>query len=277
MATVDTSFGMTFEQNTSSMNAALTGFATDPINGLPIVDLTATDTDGVSYTFEFVFPKPDVVTMTPRVTSLVVLEEEIPGATAYRLATQETGSATAVVAKPSFTDPTQVIRNLSPDTEYTLRLYSTSGSGGSTLAGASTVSTLPNLAENYKTSEFLSASGRFDLSSLGATSVNHLSEVMNDLFSTGDQIDINIGGRGPTASKFVRRGASVAVDDSEALVAPFTKDAGAGQAITLTLSDASEGALSFDETTEVVTVGAVSYDAGDSLVLDGKKCTIIDI
>eukprot|EP00903_Cladosiphon_okamuranus_P018216 g16755.t1 len=256
VATVDTSFGMTLEQKTSSMSAALTGFISGPSNGHPKVNLTASDADGVSYTSEFVFPEPDVITITPRVTSLVVFVEEIPGAMASRLTTKETGSSTAVVAKPSFTDLTR---------------------GGVTLAGASTVSTLPNLAGNYDTGEFLSARGRFDPTSLGATSVNHLSGVMNDLFSTGDQIDINIGGRGPTVSKFVQRGAMVAVDDSEAPVAPFTKDAGAGQAITLKLSDASNVTVSFDETTEAVTVGAVSYDAGDSLVLDGKKCTIIDI
>lgn len=218
------------------------------------------------------------LTVVPRALSAITTVSPVGGATAYRITTQKTGSTRERTAKNGFTDLNQTIYNLVPETEYTLRLYSTSG-GGYSLVHAATVTTLENSASNYNANDFLGADGRFDLSSLDTTSVGFIADVMNDIFTTGDSIDISVpGGRsGATKSKFVNRGANVSIEDSEALVAPFSKDAGAGQSVSLTLSDSSIVSVAFDETTEAVTVGATSYTSGDSFVLDGKKATIIDI
>lgn len=49
-----------------------------------------------------------------------------------------------------------------------------------------------------------------------------MSGVMNEIFSSGDDIEITVtGSRGSKKSKFVKRGSTVTIDDSEALVAPF--------------------------------------------------------
>ena len=99
---------------------------------------------------------------------------------------------------------------------------------------------------------------------------------MNELFATGDVIDIVLpGGRGTKASKFVNRGDNLSIADS--VVAPFSKDAGSGQSVSLTLSDSSVVDLSFDETTEAITVGTTSYSFGESFVLDGKRAHFVDI
>ena len=413
VATVNISFGLEFTSSNHSTTDPVTGLPTDPETGLPVVDLSATDPDGVTYTFEFVFgngprafnqlqikslgdnfnmneleiytllgenialvgtastdsPSPfsnesrgndgitdsdsaftidlalaggptwtldldrdytlseinkvvfynritfrdravgaivtfhsadgldpeqvgvlttdliqefvitDVpLTVIPRALNVKITVSPVAGATAYRLTLQRTGSTTERVAKSSFTDLDQTIPNLTPEIEYTFRLYSTNGNGY-TLVGESTVTTLANSASNYDANDFLGASGTFDLSSLDTTSVGFIADIMNDLFTTGDSIDINVpGGRGGTTkSKFVNRGANVSIENSEALVAPFSTDAGAGQSVSLTLSDSSVVALSYDETTEAITVGLTSYTSGDSFVLDGKKATILDI
>lgn len=242
----------------------------------------ALSVEEVLQNYEVILAIPDIMielppfTVTPRVVSVGVAVRPVDGATGYRLTSQKTGSPRETVVKNYFTDLDQTVRDLTPDTTYTLRLYSTTGSGFD-LAGESTTSTLANSASNYDVNEFGGA-GKFDLSALNSTSVALMSNFMNDLFTTGDEIDISVSGaRGTKKSKFVNRGGSVSITDSEALVAPFSTDAGPGQAVTLTLSDASSVAVSYDENTEAVTVGATSYTLGESFVLDGKKTTIVDI
>lgn len=219
-------------------------------------------------------------TVAPRALSVNITVSPVDGATAYRLTSQRTTgpSSTELVAVSSFTDLNQTIPNLTPETEYTFRLYSTTGNSY-VLVHEATVTTLVNSASNYDANDFLVESGRFDLSSLNTASVGLIADVMNDLFTTGDSIDINVpGGRsGATVSTFVNTGGNVNIENSEAIVAPFSTDAGAGQSVSLTLSDSSVVALSYDETTEAITVGATTYTSGESFVLDGKKATIVDI
>lgn len=224
-------------------------------------------------------PSPPVIPLavTPRPLSVNVTISEIDGAT-YRLTVQETGSPTERIVKNNFTDLTQIIRNLVPETEYTLRLYAKTSNIGYELVHEVTASTRENLAQNYVTDDFSVESGRFDLRELDAASIGSMSSVMDDIFTTGDTLDISVpGGRGEKVSTFINRGANVTIADSEALVAPFTVDAGSGQSVSLTLSDSSVVTLLFDETDESVTVGTTAYNSGDSFVLDGKKATIIDI
>ena len=217
------------------------------------------------------------LTLTPRALSVVVAVEAVDGATAYRLTLQKTGSSTERTVKSSFTDLNQKINNLLPDTEYTVRLFSTAGNAYG-LVAESTVTTLVNSVSSYNKDDFVGDSGRFNLSDLDTASMGLMSDVFNEIFVTGEEIDIVVPGvRGIKTSKFVNRGANVTVEDSDTIVAPFSKDGGAGQSVSLTLSDASVVQVSFDETTEAITIGPTSYASGDSFVLDGKKATIVDI
>ncbi len=78
-------------------------------------------------------------------------------------------------------------------------------------------------------------------------------------------------------STFVNRGSTVAIDGAEALVAPFDENAGAGQEVTMTLSNNTTSVVSYDETTNSVTVESNSYSPGDSFILDGKKVVVFDL
>lgn len=236
-------------------------------------DITSLYNDGPNPNPTYAAP----LTLAPRALGVSVDISPVDGATAYRLTSQKTGETKEKIEKDNFTGLTQMISNMTPETEYTLRLYSTAGSTYE-LVFASTVFTLANSASSYDVNEFLGTSGTFDLSTLDSASVELISNVMNEIFTTGDAIDIVVpGGRGTKTSKFVNMGGNIAVADSEALVAPFSKDAGPGQSVTLTLSDSSVVVLSYDETTEAITIGETSYTSGDSFVLDGKKATLVDI
>lgn len=231
-------------------------------------------------TLVVILPDPLVETQyftaTPGVLTVKLTIAPVSGATAYRLTSQETGSPTERVANNNFTDLNQTINNLSPGTEYTFRLYSTTGNNYD-LVHESTGTTLENSSGSYDANDFLVTSGRFDLSSLDKTSVAFISDVMNEIFATGDSIDINVPGgrRGTKISKFVNLGANVTVSGSEALVVPFSKDAGSGQSVSLTLSDSSVVAVAYDEVSEAITVESTTYAAGESFILDGKKATVV--
>ena len=216
------------------------------------------------------------LSVTPRAVSIAVSIGEISGATGYRLTSQQTGSSKIRVVRTDFTDLDQVVVNLKPETEYTLSLFSTTGSGYE-IAGQSVVTTLSNSSDNYDVSEF-GGGGNFDLSSLDNDSVGLISGFMNDLFTTGDTIEINVQGvPGSKKSKFVNRGATVDITNSDALIAPFSEDAGSGQTFDMTLSDTSTATVTYDETTNSVTIDSTTYSPGDSFVLDGKKVVVYDL
>lgn len=117
-----------------------------------------------------------------------------------------------------------------------------------------------------------------DLSSLDTDSLGLISGLMDDLFTTGDTIEINVqGSAGSKKSKFVNRGSTVDITDSEALIVPFSDDAGSGQTFDMTLSDTSTTTVTYDETTNSVTIDSTSYSPGDSFVLDGKKVVVYEL
>lgn len=66
------------------------------------------------------------------------------------------------------------------------------------------------------------------------------------------------------------------MSNDESISVPFSKEAGAGQTVSLTLSDDTTVAVEYDETTEHMTIDGVAYKSGDTFVLDGKKVTIVD-
>ena len=220
-------------------------------------------------------PSPPLV-FTPRVTTIAITISSVSGAIAYRLTSQATGSIEKT-EKDGFTDLDQTIKNLSPETEYTFRLYSTDDGTAYTLVETSAVTTLANVGSNYDKNDYLDdTSGIFDLSVLDQTSVNRMSDLLNDIFATGDLMFVKVSGK-TKKSKFVNRGGNVDVTDTESVLANFSPDAGSGQNVSFTLSDTSTVLVSYDDATEEVTVDSKTYHTGDSFVLDGRKVTLLDI
>ena len=222
-------------------------------------------------------PSSSPFRVEPQVTSASVTIGAVDGATGYRLTLQQTGSSTVSIVNDNFTDLNQTVTNLTPGTEYTISLFSITGDVFE-FVDSTVITTLTNSASNYNVNDFINDSGRFDLSTFNTTSFGLISEVMNDLFTTGDSIDLKVSGKpGIRVSKFVNRGDTVDVSDTNAIIAPFSTSSGSGQAVSLTLSDNSTVSFSYDETTQDVSIDGTSYSSGDSLILDGKKVTIVDI
>lgn len=113
----------------------------------------------------------------------------------------------------------------------------------------------------------------YDLSAV----VGDFSAVMNELFVSGDRVELSVGGGKKVKTQFVRRGGTVTLTEDEAISVPFATDGGSGQSVSLTLSDTTTVSVAYDETTEQITVSGVAYDSGESFVIDGKKVTIVDI
>jgi hypothetical protein len=220
-----------------------------------------------------------LLSVIPRALSVAVSISEVAESTGYKLTSQQTGSSTIRIVNDGFTDLEQVVGNLKPDTEYTLRLFSATTGSGYELVGESVVSTLVNSPGSYDVSEF-GMDSSFDLSSLDTDGLRLMTLVMNDLFTTGDTIELSLkGAPGSKKSKFkfVNRGSAVDVSKSEALIAPFSEDAGSGQTFDMTLSDSSTATVTYDETTNSVTIDSITYSPGDSFVLDGKKVVIYEL
>ena len=177
---------------------------------------------------------------------------------------------------------TQKIRGTQPNTTYTVYFYygDDADSPASTLITATTITTPAGSggASDYETSFFAKEdnAGGFDLTTLSDNSFALISDILNDLFTSGDEIDIPVNGK-KVSTKFVRLGETTQVEEGKSIALPFSTDDGAGQTASLTLSDASTVAVTFNETTEDVTVGSVTYSPGDSFVMDGKKVTIFTV
>jgi hypothetical protein len=223
---------------------------------------------------------PSLFMVTPSPISLRVVWQEALGATSYSLrytVGEKGASPTVISAVESTTRLGHTLRNLPSASPYTLYLYhSVDNTDPSILIGSGTYYTLGNEPGNYDRSGFQDDSGGFDLSGFSAASLSSLDEVLNDIFDTGDEIQLNIGSK-KTKTRFVKRGESVAVEDGASLAFGFVPSAGAGQSATITLSDSSNVTVEFDEATEEVTIDGTKLTSGQSIVLDGKKVTVVDL
>ena len=219
---------------------------------------------------------PSVFSVVSRPISLDVAWQPVPGATAYgvRYSLGALGLNSQISSISSTTDLMHPIRNLLPGTEYSVYVYySTSSANPSLLLGSNPFSTLPNIAANYDTSSYSDGDGGFDLSTLTTESLGSLSDLFNDLFSTGDSLSLSISGK-TTKAKFISLGATSSIENEESVAIPFTTT---GQTATLTLENATTVLVTYDDTLETIGISGGTYSSGDSFILDGKKATVYDV
>ncbi len=219
-----------------------------------------------------VTPLPEFLLPTPSVSSIGATVAEVTGATGYRITVTDVASGTTRVVHDNVSTGDFVVRGLVPETSYILRLFANSGSGYE-LVDTENVTTLSNSPSNYDKAIYAS-NGTFDLSGLDDSSFALLSEVINDVFSTGDTLEVKIGTLNSKVS-FVRRGEATSTDDS--ILVPFDSASGSGQQITMQLSDASTVSVSYDESVNALDVGGATVQVGSSIVIDGKKLTVKDV
>ncbi|CAN0244307.1 unnamed protein product [Ectocarpus sp. 6 AP-2014] len=218
-----------------------------------------------------------LMSVKPSVTVAKIYVSEVDEALSYKVDVFETISGQQIYSQTisSITDvkSTKVV-NLTSTTSYTAYLYVDIGNGLESRENA-VFDTLQDTLENYDTSVY-SDNGKFDLSSIGTAALGLMDKYLNDLFTTGDTLELKVGNKTKTA-KFVNRGSTVSVSDSTSLVAPFSDDGGSGQSFNMTLSDTSTVTVLYDETNNSVTINSTSYSPGESLVLDGKKVVVYEI
>ena len=202
----------------------------------------------------------------------------IPGATEYRVGVSigEDGENT-INTRYTTVDNLRYRHNAPSGRKLSVYLYYDTATSTNTLDAIRTVTIPGNTGsvEDFDKSFFEndSGDGSFDIS---AVSID-ISSVLNELFDSGDDLQVSLPTGKKVRTKFVKRGETVAVTSDASIAIPFSKDSGSGQAVSLTLSDSSTLSVTFDETTEEVTIGGVAYSSGESFVVDGKKVTVVDI
>lgn len=275
---LDTSFGLIAEfTNDTITTMDLSSFdGVDPGTGLPYISFAFTDPVGNFIDWAFIFGNVPPFSLTARPLSIAVSFLAIDGAVAYRVTVQETGGSVVTVAD-GFSGLSISAYDLKSETEYTVRLFSTSDMLSSyTLQYEETTTTLENIPANYDISDFEVEQGLYDISDNNAGTV-FLRSVIHDVFTTGDELIVPLPNGAPTKSTFVNRGDSYTIVDKDALVIPFEADAGASQTVSMILSDSTSVAVVYDEVNETVSIGGTAYSSGDSTIIDGKKMTISDI
>lgn len=252
----------------------------DDVNadGLPFFSFAYTDPVGNLVDWEFLFGNFSLFQLTPHPLSIDVDFFVVLGvvAVAYMLTIQETGGSVVTVAQ-GFTDFSKRAINLKPETEYTLRLLSTSGTSVYTQLYEDTTTTLENVAANHDISSFENEDGVYDISVNNTSTVGFLSSVMDEIFTTGDELIVSVPDNDQTRCKFVNRGDSYSIVDQDSLIVPFNANAGASQSISMILSDTSSVPVLYDNGNDTVTIGGTVYSSGDSTIVDDKKLTVINI
>jgi len=236
--TLNTDFGLTFYSENFGTYSPVDGLETSVyFTDLPYVSLGGSDTIGTNYNFDFVYANVggkisidnttaylayinadtkevyvdaalnvvqsevttsafvDPFTFNTRVLNISVDIAAQDGALEYKL-TYEGIAGKETTAFSGFTDLKKNITSLQPETEYIVRLYVNRGDGYA-LRKAIVTSTLANTPTNYIMADFEEA-GIFDLT--GVSDVESMSVFFDDLFVTGDKVDISVraGRRLPT-------------------------------------------------------------------------------
>ena len=222
---------------------------------------------------EFVLsPLPEFFLLTPSVTSISATVVEVPGALAYQITKIVSGSDTMVTTHSGISSGDVIIDSLTPGTTYVLQLYADTGDGYS-LRDTGTVTTLANSASNYDTNVFRK-NGKFDLSGLDSSSFSLLDSVIDDVFATGDKLEIKLRKRTSDVT-FVKVGDAVSTDAS--IMVPFDGTGGSGQAITMNLSDNSTLSVTYDDINNALEIGPKTVNVGESIIVDGKKLTFEEL
>ena len=174
-----------------------------------------------------------------------------------------------IVAYDNFSEAVKIITGLSPETTYVVRLYADEA-----LAGHVLVTTSENVAENYVVSDFFVG----DLYDISSVSDKVPATVVNEMFVTGDVVEVDMGFARETKKEtvFVKRGETIEVDRSGAILLPFETN-GETQESTIKLSDTTSVQVGLDQASGDISVGGNLYQSGKSFIIDGLKATAWDI
>lgn len=274
---LDTSYGIvsSFTNDTvSTMDVS----SFDGVNtaGLPFISFVDTDPIGNSINWDFIFGNAELFGLSPLPLSINVSFLAVTGAVAYHLTIQETGGTVSTVSR-GFTDLSLSVSNLTPGTEYTLRLLSSSDGSSYIQQYESVITTLANISANYSRSDFENEDGNYDITVNNTITMSFLNTVLDDVFDTGDKLIVALPTGAPNNSTFVNQGDSYSIVEVPSLVIPFNPDAGSSQTVSIILADSTAVPVNYDEVNETVTINNTVYSSGDTTIIDGRKMTVFDI
>ena len=274
---LDTSYGIvTSFTNETVSTMDVSSFDGVNSDGLPFISFVSTDNIGNSINWDFIFGNAELFGLSPLPLGINVSFSAVTGAVAYHLTIQETGNSVSTVSK-GFTDLSLPVSNLTPGTEYTLRLLSSSDGSVYVQQYESVITTLANISANYSPSDFENEDGDYDISGNNATTLSLLSTVIDDVFNTGDKLIVSLPTGAPKKSTFVNQGDSYPILEESSLIIPFNPDAGSSQTVSIILSDTTVLPVNYDEVNETVTINSTVYSSGDTTIIDGRKMTIVHI
>lgn len=201
-----------------------------------------------STTYKIVIAVQSVV-VAARSINIPVSIQEVPGATGYRITYEGPDGFEIVSQETSNTTRLNYnVTDLNPDTSYMIRFYADTGTRYELVQQVPTT-TLPNDSSSYNIDDF-KTDGVFLLDELSDSNVSNIKSFFNDLFSTGERVNVSRG-KNKWRTTFVNVGDNLGLKDIEdGVLLPFETTGGDSQAVSVTLSnDMVVVPISYDEAT----------------------------
>lgn len=199
----------------------------------------------------------------------------IAGATYYKITSIDTSTGgSEVVLVDNLTGTEFVSYDLTSGSTYTFNLYTDLDLH---TAITSSDSNLVPIIDSTSVASTLLFLGK-DLTFLKSDTVSSMQPFLPDSFDTNDSLKARVtlsGSNQVRDLKFVDVGETISINGSPVILTPFIEAGSSGQTISLQLSDDfTTETVSYDETSDTVTLSGTEYSIGDILILDGKALSI---
>ncbi|AAR26950.1 FirrV-1-E1 [Feldmannia irregularis virus a] len=207
-------------------------------------------------------------TVYPHFAQLTWADNDSNSSSTYDITVSENGGAEVTVAS-SVTGTEFSAYNLNDGSVYDFRLYS-----DGTVLGRNLGQATPVIDSTSLTS--MSSVLSNDLSVFTSDVVSEIQPLMDSSFETNDRIKVRVSVHNSTTvstTTFVKSGDSIPLN-SNYILTPFVPNGSSGQFFNLEMSDSSTKTLEFDESNSTILIDGAAYSVGDTLVLDGKTCTL---
>lgn len=192
---------------------------------------------------------------------------EISGATTYYLKFIKDGGNEESLA--TTTELAYVANNLVPDSSYEFRVYSDLDLV--TAFYMETVST--PLVDSTSVASLLQRLGN-NITLISSASFADIDSFLETTLTTGETVITGIG-----STTFVKNSETLTLPDvpKTQVLTSFDQSSGSGQTVSILLPDTSTNVITYDESTDEISVGGTTYTIGTSFILGGQKVTPKDI
>jgi hypothetical protein len=178
--------------------------------------------------------------------------------------------------KQDFSEPSFKLLGLEPSTTYEVKILVKNSSSYKFSGCECCFSTTPASAEAFsQVYESLKTLDVVDLTALDSQGTSNLKRFLNEVGTSGDQLELSLNVRGKrqrTSAKLAKSGDLVQLDDGQNVFLPF-EASGTNQSITATLEDQTL-VIVYDEVLDRVIVDGIPHNFGESVRIGRKKIII---